>query len=94
MIRDAAKYPKQLTIPSTSRMPNAEDKNLRKELLEAMDNVIQEISFRFRRLELCGSPLRVVDRVSDEMVNELHNKLSMIDPNYNKDISEHARLCR
>ena len=55
--------------------------------MKAMDEVIQEISFSFRRLGLCGRLVRVVDRVTDEMVNALHKKLAMIDPNYNKDIS-------
>ena len=40
--------------------------------MKSMDKVIQEISFRLRRLELCGRLVRVVDRVTDEMSNELY----------------------
>lgn len=96
-VQDAAKDPNQTTLRTsqgTNHTSNAEDKDLRKEWLKAMDPVIQQLTSRFSRLELCGRPVKVVDRATDEMVNELHEKLQKIDPSYNKDITEQARFAR
>ena len=54
LMRDAAKDPKQMTIPNTVHISNTVEKDLKKKWLKSMDKVIQEISVRFRRLELCG----------------------------------------
>lgn len=59
-----------------------------------MDEVIQVLASRISGLELCGRPVKVVERATDEMVNEIHEKLRTIDPNYNKDVTDHARFSR
>lgn len=94
MMQDAAKDPQQMTLHSTSRSSEVEEKDLRKEWLKAMDEVIQVLASRFSGLELCGRPVKVVERATEDMVNELHKKLSVIDPSYNKNIKDQARFAR
>ena len=80
----------QLHLRQEEQEPHANSKDLKVEWLSAMDVPKKIITDRFARLTLCGRPVKVVDKASEELIKNLHHAFTKIDSNYDPEVRDNT----